>query len=82
MSASPVLVIVAFVGVVRGPAEAARAATQGDKTDEIEGLTTKLDQATARSAKLKEEVAALQNELAKLVKSQAWSAPVGVSCRV
>jgi len=41
------------------------------KSDAIESLTTKLDQASAKSAKLKEEVAALQNELSKLSKSQA-----------
>merc|ERR1719502_1760019 len=38
---------------------------------EIEKLTTKIDQAKARSTKLKGEVATLQEELAKLAKSQA-----------
>merc|ERR1719263_1992746 len=38
---------------------------------EIKKLSTKIDQASARSAKLKEEVATLQEELANLAKSQA-----------
>merc|ERR1719401_777145 len=42
-----------------------------DKTAEIEKLTTAIDQATARSAQLKEEVARLQKELADLAASQA-----------
>merc|ERR1712029_716950 len=42
-----------------------------DKTAEIEKLTTKIDQMSARSAKLKEEVAALQKALADLMSSQA-----------
>merc|ERR1719210_2382072 len=46
-------------------------AKKEDKSDDIEGLTTKLEQATAKSAKLKEDVAMLQNELLKLSKSQA-----------
>merc|ERR1719240_1720753 len=37
--------------------------------DEV--LTAKIDKAKATSAKLKEEVAALQNEIAEIVKSQA-----------
>merc|ERR1719235_2945478 len=41
-------------------------AKKADKEAEIEKLTTKLDQAKARSAQLKEEVATLQKELAKL----------------
>ena len=42
-----------------------------DKSDEIEGLTTKLEQATAESATLKEEVATLLHALSKPSKSQA-----------
>merc|ERR1719214_5028 len=38
---------------------------------EEEKLTTKIDVATARSAKLKEEVATLQKELAELAATQA-----------
>merc|ERR1719203_154572 len=41
-----------------------------DKDGEIEGLTTKIDEASSNSAKLKEEVATLQKELAELAKSQ------------
>jgi len=44
---------------------------KNEKTAEIEKLTTRIDQASARSAKLKEEVAVLQGQLAKLAKSQA-----------
>merc|ERR1719379_2759753 len=39
--------------------------------DEIEKLTAKIDQETAASAKLKDEVKVLQKELADLEKSQA-----------
>merc|ERR1719420_893531 len=46
-------------------------ANKADKEAEIEKLTTKLDQAKARSAQLKEEVATLQKELAELAKLQA-----------
>merc|ERR1719203_2059817 len=42
-----------------------------DKTAEIEKLTTAIDQANARSAQLKEEVARLQKELAELAASQS-----------
>merc|ERR1719203_2646004 len=42
-----------------------------EKTTEIEMLSTRIDQASAKSAKLKAEVATLQNELAKLAKSQS-----------
>mmetsp|Transcript_102944 Transcript_102944/g.296445 ORF Transcript_102944/g.296445 Transcript_102944/m.296445 type:complete len:685 (+) Transcript_102944:98-2152(+) len=42
-----------------------------DRSDEIERLTTKLDKATAKSAQLKGQVAALEMELSKLAKSQA-----------
>merc|ERR1719493_79143 len=42
-----------------------------EKTTEIDMLSTRIDQAAAKSAKLKAEVATLQNELAKLAKSQA-----------
>jgi len=42
-----------------------------EKTTEIEMLSTRIDQASAKSAKLKAEVAALQDQLAKLAKSQA-----------
>jgi len=46
-------------------------AKEADKQAEIEKLTTKIDQWSARSAQLKEEVAQLQAELADLAKSQA-----------
>ena len=46
-------------------------AKKNDKTDEIAKLTTKIDQMSARSAQLKDEVATLQAELAKLAKAQA-----------
>merc|ERR1712060_183159 len=42
-----------------------------DKTAEIAKLTSAIDQASARSAQLKEEVAALQKSLADLAASQA-----------
>merc|ERR1719384_1416578 len=42
-----------------------------EKTNEIAKLSTKIDAMAARSAQLKEQVAALQNSLAKLAKSQA-----------
>jgi len=42
-----------------------------EKTNEITKLTTRIDRQNAQSAQLKEEVAALQNALAKLAKSQA-----------
>lgn len=42
-----------------------------DKSAEIEKLTTAIDTMTAKSAKLKEETAALQKELADLAASQA-----------
>merc|ERR1719356_1031795 len=45
-------------------------AKEQDKLDEIEKLTTKIDEATATSAQLKEEVATLEKELAELAKSQ------------
>jgi len=45
-------------------------AKKEEKTAEIEKLTTKIDQASAASAKLKEEVAALQKALADLAASQ------------
>jgi len=41
-----------------------------DKDGEIEGLTSKIDEATSSSTKLQEEVATLQAELAELSKSQ------------
>jgi len=44
---------------------------KADKTAEIEQMTTRVDQAAAKSAKLKEEVATLGSELSKLSKSQA-----------
>merc|ERR1719213_1212822 len=44
---------------------------KSDKEAEIQKLTTKLDQAKARSAQLKAEVATLQKELAELAKMQA-----------
>merc|ERR1712066_862904 len=42
-----------------------------DKTAEIEKLTTFIDESSARSAQLKEEVARLQKELADLASAQA-----------
>lgn len=42
-----------------------------EKTTEIEMLSTRIDQAVAKSAKLKAQVSTLQGELAKLAKSQA-----------
>jgi len=42
-----------------------------EKSNEIAKLSTRIDRMTARSAQLKEEVAALQNQLAKLAKSQS-----------
>merc|ERR550537_1868342 len=47
-------------------------AKKADNTAEITKLTTKIDQASARSATLKEEVAALNEFLQKLAKSRAW----------
>merc|ERR1719463_398723 len=44
---------------------------KADKTAEIEKQTTRIDQAAAKSAKLKEEVATLQSELSALAKAQA-----------
>merc|ERR1719162_1515342 len=46
-------------------------AKKEDSTALFDKLSTKLDSATAQSAKLKEEVATLQKELADLAKSQA-----------
>jgi len=43
---------------------------EADKIAEIEKLTTKIDEWSARSAQLKEEVATLERELAALAKSQ------------
>merc|ERR1712113_793638 len=42
-----------------------------EKTNEIAKLSTRIDRMVARSAQLKEEVAAVQNQLAGLAKSQA-----------
>merc|ERR1719359_830281 len=42
-----------------------------DKTDEIAKLTALIDQKSARSAQLKDEVAALQKQLAELAAHQA-----------
>lgn len=44
---------------------------KGEKTYEIEKLSTKIDQMTARSAQLKVEVAALQKSLAQIASTQA-----------
>merc|ERR1719246_342715 len=44
---------------------------KADKTAEIETMSTRIDQAAAKSAKLKGEVATLETELSKLAKSQA-----------
>merc|ERR1719171_235255 len=46
-------------------------AKKDEKDATIEKLTTKIDQMTAQSAKLKEEVATLQKELAALAATQA-----------
>merc|ERR1740121_1258107 len=46
-------------------------AKKADKSDDLEELGTKIDQASAKSTKLKEEVATLQKELSTLVKTQA-----------
>merc|ERR1719265_66963 len=46
-------------------------AKKAEKDAEIEKLTTAIDQAKARSAQLKDEVATLQKELAELAASQA-----------
>jgi len=52
--------------------ETAEATTKkGEKESEIEKLTTKIDQATASSAQLKEEVAAVQKSLSELAAAQA-----------
>merc|ERR1719359_1566835 len=49
-------------------------AKQTDLSTEVEKLTTKIDQATARSTQLKEEVATLQKELKELASSSAsWT---------
>jgi len=42
-----------------------------EKTTEIDMLSTRIDQQSAKSARLKEEVSVLQNELSKLAKAQA-----------
>jgi len=47
------------------------AAKKLDKSTEIEMLSTRIDQQSAKSAKLKGEVAALQSEMSKLARSQA-----------
>merc|ERR1712013_977163 len=44
---------------------------QADKNAEIEKLSTKIDQMSSRSAKLKEQVAGLQKELAQMAAAQA-----------
>jgi hypothetical protein len=46
-------------------------AKKADKSDEIEALSTKIDQMAAKSAQLKEEVAVLESELSKLARGQA-----------
>jgi hypothetical protein len=46
-------------------------AKKADRTDDLEQLGTKIDQASAKSTKLKEDVATVQSELSKLVKTQA-----------
>merc|ERR1719456_11484 len=52
--------------------EMAETATKkADKTAEVEKLTTKIDGDTAAAAKLNEEVAVLQKELADLAQTQA-----------
>jgi len=47
------------------------AASKDEKSTDVESLTTKINQKKSMSAKLKEEVATLQNELAGMSKSQA-----------
>jgi len=42
-----------------------------EKSTDVESLTTKIDQKKAMSAKLKEQVSTLQNELASMAKGQA-----------
>lgn len=42
-----------------------------EKTSEIELLTSRVDQMSAKSAKLKEEIAALESELSKLAQAQS-----------
>merc|ERR1719203_703326 len=46
-------------------------AKKTDKTDEIEKLSTKIGQMSAKSTQLKEDIAVLQSELSKLARSQA-----------
>merc|ERR1712113_961312 len=46
-------------------------AKKDEKSSEIAKLSTRIDRMVARSAQLKEEVAAIQNNLAELAKSQA-----------
>jgi len=46
-------------------------AKKDEKKNEIAKLSTRIDRMAARSAQLKEEVAAVQNQLAELAKSQA-----------
>merc|ERR1719310_1640790 len=46
-------------------------AKKSDKEDAIAKLSTQIDSMTAKSAKLKEEVATLQKELSALAKAQA-----------
>jgi len=46
-------------------------AKKEDKEDELDTLSTKIDQATSKIAKLKEEVATLEAELAEIAKVQA-----------
>ena len=45
-------------------------AKRDDKTDEVDDLSNKIDAATAKIAKLKEEVATLQGELAEIARVQ------------
>ena len=44
---------------------------KAEKTAEIDMMTSQVDQASAKAAKLKTEVSTLQNELAELAGSQA-----------
>merc|ERR1740129_1338839 len=46
-------------------------AKKSEKNNEIAKLTTRIDRMVAGSAQLKEEVVALQNQLAKIAQSQA-----------
>jgi len=52
------------------------AAKKDEKSADVEGLTTKINQKKAASAKLKEQVATLQSELAAMAKAQAEASKI------